>query len=250
MEALILGGMTPSQAMTKMSQRQFQEAILEELSSLLGVEAEELEKTQSKVESNGDPTGVAFLIASIEIHASSPTEKITQAQELLRRFARMQQYLAKFPDEKAALSVLLTLAQGPKGMLQVLVQNAAAGTEVGQYIEQKGAAVQAEFGKSLAAYRKLNSDIADDVFVIGGGDLMVEILTGSIPGGKREVERTHVSVEGSGGLKGTAELNAQVSLVVRKVNAPIDFDGHVLSAEINPMGMLLVGIQQRRGMLR
>ncbi|PYD87162.1 hypothetical protein DNF23_39990 [Pseudomonas syringae pv. pisi] len=40
---------------------------------------------------------------------------------------------------------------------------------------------------------------------------------------------------------GTVDLNAQASLSVGKVNAPIDFDGHILSAEVKPNGNVVGG---------
>ncbi|MCT8964149.1 EndoU domain-containing protein [Pseudomonas veronii] len=40
---------------------------------------------------------------------------------------------------------------------------------------------------------------------------------------------------------GTVDLNAQASLSVSKVNAPIDFDGHILSAEVKPNGNVVGG---------
>ncbi|MGG5224070.1 hypothetical protein, partial [Pseudomonas syringae pv. coryli] len=43
------------------------------------------------------------------------------------------------------------------------------------------------------------------------------------------------------GAKGTVDLNAQASLSVSKITAPIDFDGHILSSEVKPNGNVVGG---------
>ncbi|WP_223449907.1 MULTISPECIES: hemagglutinin repeat-containing protein [unclassified Pseudomonas] len=53
-----------------------------------------------------------------------------------------------------------------------------------------------------------------------------------------------------GGTKGTADLNAQASLSVSKVTAPIDFDGHIIKAEVKPNGNVVGGHSTATGDVR
>lgn len=203
-KALILGGMTPKQALIKMSEPEFQKAILGQLSDLLGVDVGKVKDIQKKVESGDDPTGVALILEVTSVVEKAPSESVQLAVKLLNAFADMQAYLVRFPDEQEALSVVLALAQGPKGLLQIVVQNAAAATSWGQDL----AAAQANAGKMLAEYiegTELAPDDEHDAHQIGGGELMLEVLTGSVLGGKRGVDRTPVSVEGKQGPKGLAK---------------------------------------------
>ncbi|MDA3136781.1 hypothetical protein HG619_18420 [Pseudomonas syringae] len=67
---------------------------------------------------------------SIELPAtpvnSSDAERLTAAQDTLRSMASINQYIQEHPEQQEAVSVLVAVAQGPKGLVQLAVFNAVS----------------------------------------------------------------------------------------------------------------------------
>ncbi|WP_440784652.1 hypothetical protein ACTACU_00005 [Pseudomonas syringae] len=68
---------------------------------------------------------------------ASDEEKLTVAQDTLRSMASINEYIQEHPGQQEAVSVLVAVTQGPKGLVQLAVYNAVSETPLGQSLNQK-----------------------------------------------------------------------------------------------------------------
>lgn len=208
MEALIIGGLTRAQAMKTMSNPDFQERVLAEVGRLAGVDVKQVEAISKKVQVTPSDTGRP---PALELDASYVTEddveRLSLAQDTLRTFSGINEYTAAHQDELQAISVVIAMAQGPKGLVQLAVINAASETAPGKALLEKTEQLSNALGEKLASELEgttLDSKYETDRFLIGGGQFMASVLTGVLSKGRGTKEPTSVSVVDGKGAKATA----------------------------------------------
>ncbi|MCO8161692.1 DUF4951 domain-containing protein [Pseudomonas sp. 21LCFQ010] len=185
-ESLLRAGLSRSQATKVMESPDFQEKVLSELAFIAGVELHEVKKAtealQKEIESlkNSAP----IVLDSTYVDASEE-EELTAAQNVLRSMAAINSYAAEHPTELEAVQIAITLAQGPKGMIQMIAFKAIEETPEGKKILTEMAQASELLGKKIANLiedKELHDDIPDEFSLIGGGVLMTGIVTGVVAG--------------------------------------------------------------------
>ncbi|WP_223272571.1 hypothetical protein, partial [Pseudomonas syringae] len=107
-------------------------------------------------------------------------------------------YIQEHPDQQEAVSVLVAVAQGPKGLVQLAVFNAVSETPLGQNIGQRLAEYGEVLGEQVANAmegEKINKDDNTGAYLIGGGVLTAGILTGMLVSGKSVAKSRTISAE-------------------------------------------------------
>ncbi|WP_259640335.1 hemagglutinin repeat-containing protein [Pseudomonas syringae] len=198
MDSLLQGGMTRSQAMNTMADPAFQEKVVAEIARLAGIDLTSLGALDQTLQTDNKPTSPG----SIELPATpvnaSDAEKLTAAQDTLRSMASINQYIQEHPDQQEAVSVLVAVAQGPKGLVQLAVFNAVSETPLGQNIGQRLAEYGEVLGEQVANAmegEKINKDDNTGAYLIGGGVLTAGILTGMLVSGKSVAKSRTISAE-------------------------------------------------------
>ncbi|MGR4975905.1 hemagglutinin repeat-containing protein [Pseudomonas sp. LARHCG127] len=206
MEALIIGGLTRAQAMKTMGDPEFQERVLAEVGRLAGVDVKQVEAISKEVQVTSSDTGRP---PALELDASYVTEddveRLSLAQDTLRTFSGINEYAAAHQDEQQAISVVIAMAQGPKGLVQLAVINAASETEPGKALLEKTEQFSQAVGEKIANEiegTKLDSKFETDKYLIGGGQFMASVLTGVLSKGRGAKEPKSVSVVDGTGAKG------------------------------------------------
>ncbi|WP_217501306.1 hemagglutinin repeat-containing protein, partial [Pseudomonas brassicacearum] len=205
MEALIIGGLTRAQAMKTMSDPEFQNRVLAEVGLLAGVDVKQVEAISKEVQVTSSDAGRP---SALELDASYVTEddveKLTVPQDVLRSFAEYNKYIAAHEDEKQAISVVIAMAQGPKGLVQMIVINAASETAPGKALLAKTEQFSEAAGEELANAIEgitLDPKLGPDKELIGGGQFMASMLTGVLSKGRGAKEPKSVSVVDGKGAK-------------------------------------------------
>ncbi|SDB51338.1 hemagglutinin repeat-containing protein [Pseudomonas sp. NFACC13-1] len=211
MEALIIGGLTRAQAMKTMSNPDFQERVLAEVGRLAGVDVKQVEAISKEVQvhsSNAErPSGLELAPTSV---TDDDVEKLSLAQDTLRTFSGINEYAAAHEDEKQAISVVIAMAQGPKGLVQLAVINAASETEPGKALLEKTEQFSEAIGKEIADEIEdttLDPKFETDKYLIGGGQFMASVLTGVLSKNRGSKEPTPVVVADGKGSKGPLVSN-------------------------------------------
>ncbi|WP_410003778.1 hemagglutinin repeat-containing protein [Pseudomonas syringae] len=192
MDSLLQGGMTRSQAMNTMADPAFQEKVVAEIARLAGIDLTSVGALDQTLQTDNKPNSPG----SIELPATpvnaSDAEKLTAAQDTLRSMASINQYIQEHPDQQEAVSVLVAVAQGPKGLVQLAVFNAVSETPLGEAVGKRIAEYTGVLGKQVADSIEgvaLNEKDSFEGSLIGGGQLMASILTGMLQGRKSTGER-------------------------------------------------------------
>ncbi|SFM85430.1 Haemagluttinin repeat-containing protein, partial [Pseudomonas syringae] len=187
MDSLLQGGMTRDQAMKTMADPQFQESVVAEIARLAGIDLNPVEDLDKTLQEDNRPISPD----AMELPASfvNPTDKeqLTVAQDTLRSMASINQYIQEHPAQQEAVSVLVAVAQGPKGLVQLAVYNAVSETPLGQSLGQKVAEYSDALGEQVASAmegKPLNKDDNSELYLIGGGGLVAGLLTGMLASGK------------------------------------------------------------------
>jgi filamentous hemagglutinin len=181
LESLIRGGMGRKQAMNAMADPQFQEAVLREIASLADADLDQIKAaTEALSEPLAGMSSSALLLDPTYVDASDEG-RLSAAQHILRSMARINSYVTDHPDEQDAIAVAISLAQGPKGVVQLAVSNALSETPLGQVFGEKLSEVTHEMGKRLAESieaRILDEQSVEGYRLIGGGGFMLGVLGG------------------------------------------------------------------------
>ncbi|PBQ04214.1 hypothetical protein CCL17_07835, partial [Pseudomonas congelans] len=213
LDSLLQGGMTRSQAMKTMADPDFQETVVAEIARLAGIDLNPVEGLDKTLQTDNKPNSPGALeLASTSVTASN-AEKLTVAQDTLRSMASIEQYIQEHPEQQEAVSVLVAVAQGPKGLVQLAVYNAVSETPLGEALNQKIAEYSGALGKQVADSIEgiaLNEKDSFEGSLIGGGQFMAAILTGVVQGRKSKADRNSVSVKQSESSSGRNEKPSKV----------------------------------------
>ncbi len=187
MDSLLQGGMTRDQAMKTLADAKFQENVVAEIARLAGIDLNPVEDLDKTLQEDKRPTSPnAMELPEISVTASDE-EKLTVAQDTLRSMASINEYIQEHPGQQEAVSVLVAVTQGPKGLVQLAVYNAVSETPLGQSLNQKLAEYSDALGKEVANAmegKKLSDEEGYDNYLIGGGLFTTAILTGVLTSGK------------------------------------------------------------------
>lgn len=255
MDLLLQGGMSRSQAMKTLADPAFQESVVAEVASMAEIDlkpVEDLDTTLQAINQTKNPNLVVLKSTHI---TEEDEETLNLAQNTLRSMSSIKQYIKDHPEQQEAVTVMVALTQGPKGLLQLAISKAVGETPQGKKLEETIAAYTDEVGKRVADAmegRKLSDTDGFEQYLIGGGQFTASILTGMIQKRKSAGERTIVSVDapkkgpeviGRGGTKATATVidTAPMAQRVMDVRAGLPSglrrSGNVAVAEIDIPGI-------------
>ncbi|WP_459748298.1 hemagglutinin repeat-containing protein [Pseudomonas sp. 3A(2025)] len=227
MESLIRGGLSRSQALETMADPDFQEKVLAELDYLSSINLEPVKAASEELN-----TSLAGLISSTTvvldetlIHASEE-KKRTAAQDVLSAMGKVNDYIQEHETEREAVTVVVALAGGPKALVQLAIVNAAAKTDIGQQLNETMAQYSDVLGTKLAIEiegTELSKEDVEQRSLIGGGVLMVAVLTGVIASRKSGAESRTVSMDRSKNANSSSavtDAEAGVSKLPRTWDVP------------------------------
>lgn len=174
LEAMLLKGKSLSEAKSLLADEGFQQGLLAQIKAL-----DDLSKI-----------GMITLLHIDEesgewVESASSTNRVTP-QKVLRRLAVINNYLEGNPDAATALAWSMAAMQGPKAVVQLAAEQALGATELGQRFTEYVAELQYELGKHVAEkieHKDLFEEEIKDKLLIGGGNLLVSIITGGVPVG-------------------------------------------------------------------
>ncbi|WLH54016.1 hemagglutinin repeat-containing protein [Pseudomonas tolaasii] len=238
LEALILSGKSRADAMAMMRDPGFQQGVLAQLDNIMHVNDVVLKKTQTDVGPMVDEY-MSSAAGSLVIKTPVVTEGEQNAQQATLTFvSNINAYRQAHPESIEAIGYVLALAQGPKGMMQLAVGKLVENTEYGEALGKKLDELETKLGKALAEKMSgivtLDVDSADDQYLIGGGKLLTNILTGAVPGGPKRKGGTRVTMEGGPindhrlGGKGASGSNEVLGGAHRDTSKPVNdkLDSH------------------------
>ncbi|XVN13498.1 hypothetical protein QZH47_17890 [Pseudomonas corrugata] len=117
-----------------------------------------------------------MLFFPLDIEANA--EKHNLAQGILRKASSFNAYANEHEDERQAISMVVAMAQGPKGLVQLIVINAVSETEQGRALFDEAEQLSETVGKGIADKIEgydLKKENEDDEFLIGGGQFMASV---------------------------------------------------------------------------
>ncbi len=178
LEAMLLNGKSLSEAKALLADESFQKNLLVHIKDL-----EDISKA------GGLTIALQFLDEeSGEWIDAGNSKKLIPTQRVLRRLAAINSYLEDNPDAGTALAWGLAAMQGPKAVIQLAAEQALGATELGQRLAQYVEQMQYEFGKDIAETierKDLYEQEIKDKLLIGGGTLLVDIIAGGVPVGRK-----------------------------------------------------------------
>ncbi|WP_257154482.1 hemagglutinin repeat-containing protein [Pseudomonas sp. ICMP 8385] len=224
LEALILSGKSRNAAMDMMKDPGFQDGVLKQLNEIMHVNDADLKAVEAQIKPGLDK----YIRQANELPPTNVTERRTAQQETLDFVSNINQYIQANPDKAETVGYVLAVAQGPKGMMQMVVSKAIENTSYGEKLAQKVDELQTRMGKALADQMlgvsepedQLNAAKPDDQRLIGGGELLISVLIGAVPGGAKRNERVSVTVKDKPTGGGT-ERSPEVALGAKGVRAPV-----------------------------
>ncbi|WP_460095682.1 polymorphic toxin-type HINT domain-containing protein [Pseudomonas sp. H3_E03] len=128
-------------------------------------------------------------------------QNLSLAQVILRKSSAINDYVAQHEDEKQAISMVIAMAQGPKGLVQLVVINAASETKSGKALLEKTQQFSEAVGKEIADEIENDPGFETDEYLIGGGQFMASVLTGVLSKGRGAKEPKSVSIVDGKGSK-------------------------------------------------
>ncbi|KAB0516537.1 hemagglutinin repeat-containing protein [Pseudomonas extremorientalis] len=299
-QALIFSGKSRSQAMAMMSDPAFQEGVLKQLDEIMHVNDADLKAAKADVQPGLDQ----YLKSSTELDITTIEGKRTALQKTLTFAGKLNDYVKANPEKAEAVAYVMALSQGPKGVLSLLVGEVVNSTFAGQEFAEKVEEFKANAAIALANYmlgaekpdEQLKPSKKDDESLIGGGRLILELLSSGPPG--RAKKETHITSGGSSvndhrrgdkagktekekvekekaekekaekekaekekaekekAEKENAEKNpaslspSELKVLASKITVPVDFDGHILRAELKSNGKVVGGHSTATGDVR
>ncbi len=191
-------GATSEQGMQLLADREFQQAVIKEIGYLTGIDLKPLAPLRVALEAEaGDDKALQLPPLNI---TERDTKKLTLSQSTLRSMATISDYIQAHPDQQEAVGVLISVAQGPKGVAQYAVLQVVAKTPVGKAFEDQVAQYSDLLGKAVAdSLEGMTLDERNEFenSLVGGGKLITSVLTGAVPGRRVHGDRKTVSVEKS-----------------------------------------------------
>nr|WP_236101090.1 DNA/RNA non-specific endonuclease [Pseudomonas argentinensis] len=130
-------------------------------------------------------------------------------------------------------------------MIRLAAEQALGATDLGQQLNAYVAELQYVFGKKVAEKiesRDLFEEVPKDSLLIGGGNLMVSIITGALPtGGRRGGTEIYVAPKRGGGLDEIAPPPGKPSSGFNNETAPAA--GKTESPSVNTDGLAIERVQ-------
>lgn len=182
LEALILSGMNRRAAMELMADKSFQDTIIAQLHAINSVTDAQIKEAEQVLQGLGSVPG------KVQLDDTDVSITLDELQFSLRAVSNMKEYLDDNPGKTAAVGAVPTMVQAPKAMLRTLVDLALAGTTLGEALSEKLGEMQTLLGKAIAQQiegEQLDPNEDGGQFLMGGGELLVGILSGSVAGGKK-----------------------------------------------------------------
>ena len=210
LEALILSGVGRRAAMGLMADKAFQDGILAQLHAINSVTDGEINALKQELHSLGSVAPGKWVLDPSNVSA-----ELSELQFSLRAVSHMKEYLDDNPEKAAVVGAALILVQAPKAILQTLVSVALLGTSLGEALSEKLGELQTHLGKAVAEHiesEQLNPNENGGGFLIGGGELIVGIVAGSVSGGKKGKETDGDSVSKGKSAKGSGIQNVYDSI--------------------------------------
>ncbi|MDD1016649.1 hemagglutinin repeat-containing protein [Pseudomonas sp. TNT2022 ID1025] len=196
LEALLISGMSRSDAMKMMGDAAFQERVLKQLSDFWTLSETELREVQNSLPNGSELPGYEnpnavhldpLFIKGEESKARRKAE-LNHLQKTLRYTSAINDYITKNQEKAQAVRVVLALSQGPKGVAQAVVFGALEQTSLAEELQARLGEIQERLGKAIAERMEgketLDLNAEHDRYLIGGGELVASILAGGIPGRK------------------------------------------------------------------
>ncbi|WP_242672164.1 adhesin [Stutzerimonas kirkiae] len=209
LEALLVGGKSLREAKAILADAAFQEKVLAQLKAIDDIKINTELAGQVSVGElllNGERSAVT--------EKASGNRQLTPSQEVLRKVATINEYMEANPEAGEAMAWSVAALNGPKGVIQLATILALGETDAGKSVNQYFAELQEALGKKVAdgiEDKDLDLGKQDEKVLVGGGSLIVSILTGAIPGRSGKA-KTEIGVESPrssgevGGAKGNAVL--------------------------------------------
>jgi len=198
MDSLLQSGMTRDQAMKLMGDKAFQEQVVAQIAHIAGIDFKEVEGLDQTLQASSKPNGPgAYELPDIPV-TDSDKETLTLAQDTLRSMANVNVYLQNHPEQQEAVSVLVALTQGPKGLVQLAIFNAVSETPAGEAFNNKIAEYTKALGEQVASAMEgetLSENDGYDKYLIGGGLFVTAVLTGVLASGKYKAKSKTISAE-------------------------------------------------------
>ncbi|WP_122697974.1 hypothetical protein [Pseudomonas viridiflava] len=202
MDSLLQSGMTRDQAMKLMGDKALQEQVVAQIAHIAGIDFKEVEGLDQTLQASSKPNGPgAYELPDIPV-TDSDKETLTLAQDTLRSMANVNVYLQNHPEQQEAVSVLVALTQGPKGLVQLAIFNAVSETPAGEAFNNKIAEYTKALGEQVASAMEgetLSENDGYDKYLIGGGLFVTAVLTGVLASGKYKAKSKTISAEMNGG---------------------------------------------------
>ncbi len=192
MDALLRGGLTAKQAKAQLADPAFQKTVIEEIGKIAGIDLEPLKPLSEKLQAEaGSSNSLALLLPATDVQPD-----YTLAQSMLKSMATINDYLGEHPEQTEAVGVLIAMAQGPKGVAQLIVYDSLAGTPAGQIIIGQLSEYSELVGKKIAVVmegNELDENIPFQASLIGGGRLISSVVIGAADGLKGAGKQKTVS---------------------------------------------------------
>ncbi|WHS61092.1 hemagglutinin repeat-containing protein [Pseudomonas sp. G2-4] len=224
MEALIIGGLTRAQAMKTMGDPNFQKRVLTQVGELAGVDVKRVEDISNEIQASSSAVEAkdnsGMVLPPTDVVGNEQNHSL--AQVILRKSSAINEYIAEHEDEKQAISMVIAMAQGPKGLVQLVVINAASETEAGKALLEKTEQANKAIGKKIADEIENDPIFETDEYLIGGGQFMASVLTGVLSKRKGVEERTSVSVMDGKGAKATGAAEVPATSAIARVGLKDD----------------------------
>ncbi|WP_420492711.1 hypothetical protein, partial [Phytopseudomonas flavescens] len=198
LEALLLSGKSLKEAKVVVADSDFQSEVLAQLQAIENIPPESFRKAQEQLTEIGATSGRK---AGELLVLSDSTVTYNGLQQVLDNVSAINAYLEANPEQVQAVGLVLVLAQGPKGIMQMAVEQSLSATEIGQGLENYLLGLEERLGQVIA--EKLDGGELDpegNDYLIGGGKLLGSILGGGLPvnGGKSSKTKIEISVESPG----------------------------------------------------
>ncbi|WP_229803910.1 hypothetical protein, partial [Litchfieldella qijiaojingensis] len=196
-EALIRRGYSVEDATAILSDEAFQDGVLASMKTIAEVsgplmDSETPPEADASAPEDAAPSDVYYDdqgLPVVELETTVVTgERLpdTPAQVVLKGASEINAYLEAHPEQRQIVEIGLAVAQGPKGVIGLLVDKAIEHAPGGEKIAEgiyEGGKIVAEW---VEGYDLEGDQDEDDRYLIGGGTFATDIVLGGMaPGGKK-----------------------------------------------------------------
>lgn len=192
-EALIRRGYSLEDATAILADEAFQDGVLASMKTiaevsgpLMGGEtpAEEVPADATLSNAYYDDQGLPVLELETQVVTAERLPD-TPAQVVLKGASEINAYLEQHPEQQQIVEIGFAVAQGPKGVIGLLVGEALANSPVGEALGEKLYDAGELVAEWVEGYDLYGDQDEQDRYLIGGGTFAAGIVSGMAPGGKR-----------------------------------------------------------------